>query len=476
MIIRIAVNECRIIWRDHRFRWAGGMLWLLAIVAMLVGFQIYGRRTAAIDAAHHEQRDQWLHRSMSNPHVAAHSGITLFRPLHPLAVLDNGVDDLVGTSIFLEPHRRSLFAQSAAERSSVVGQFAELTAAFTLQALVPLLIVLLTFPAFAAEREQGTLRYLLSAGVRPRDLVLGKALGLIAPVLLLTVPAMLIGLAALQARQALDLSRGALMVLGYLLSLSIFGGVGLLVSARARSTQGALIALLGLWLIGCFLLPRAAFALAQRVHPAPTAREFVAALQRIDEAEAGGFMQQRVAIERRLLAQHGVAKPTDLPVSTWGATLYEREISSTRRYNEQFARMFDAYERQQRLVDVISIAVPPLALRTVSMALAGTDTAHYRHFAEAAETYRYELIQTMNRIAMESRLFNSSPTLAGPPERAAFPGGQEMAYKRVGPFEYRQPGAWWALTRASTPAAALLAWCLGLGVFVTRASRDLRID
>jgi ABC-2 type transport system permease protein len=476
MILRIAANECRIIWRDHRFRWAGAMLWLLAIVAIMVGFQIHGRRTAALDAAQEEQRHQWLHRSMSNPHVAAHSGITLFRPLHPLAVLDNGVDDLVGTSLFLEPHRRSLLTQSAAERSSAVGQFAELTAAFTLQTLVPLLIVLLTFPAFAAEREQGTLRYLLSAGIRPRDLVFGKALGLIGPVLLLTVPAMLVGLAALQVRQHLDLSRATLMMLAYLMSLSVFGAAGLLVSAKARTTQSALIALLGLWLFGCFLLPRAAFALAERVHPAPTAREFVAALQRIDEADAGGFMQQRAAIERRLLAQYGVTKAIDLPVSTWGATLYEREISSTRRYNEQFSRLFDAYERQQRLIDLVAIAVPPLALRTVSMALAGTDTAHYRHFAEAAENYRYELIQTMNRIAMESRLFNSSPTLAGPPERAAFPEGQAMAYQRVGAFEYRQPGVSWVLTRISIPAAALLGWCLGLAVLLTRASRTLRID
>ena len=52
---------------------------------------------------------------------------------------------------------------------------------------VSLLIVLLTFGALAGERERGTLRQVLSLGVRPRDLVLGKALGL-APGDALTLP------------------------------------------------------------------------------------------------------------------------------------------------------------------------------------------------------------------------------------------------------------------------------------------------
>jgi ABC-2 type transport system permease protein len=476
MIGRIASHECRIIWRDHRFRWTAAMLAVLLVIAVAVSAQIFGRRSAATAAAQQAQREQWLHKSASNAHVAAHAGTTLFRPVHPLAVLDSGVDDVVGMSVFLEPHRRSPFLNASAEQSSAGAQFAELTAAFTLQTLVPLLVVLLTFPAFAAEREQGTLRHLLSLGVRPGDLALGKALGLTAPVLMLTIPAMIVGLLGLQARHPVDTSRGALLVLAYVVYVLLFIGLGLFVSGRSRTAQGALIALIGFWLIVSFFAPRAAFGLAQQLYPVPTAEELAAALERIDRAGNVGFLQQRATIERRLLAKYGVAKPTDLPVSTWGMTLYEREVESTERYNEEFARIFDTYERQQRFVDAVSIAVPPLALRTVSMALAGTDTAHYRHFAEAAEAYRYALVQAMNTVAIESRLYNSSPTLAEAPDQSAFPEGEAVAYERVGPFVYRTPSSQWALWNVGVPAGALLTWSVAIGLVLVWTVRSVPTD
>jgi ABC-2 type transport system permease protein len=156
-----------------------------------------------------------------------------------------------------------------------------------------------------------------------------------------------------------------------------------------------------LWLVLCLLAPRGAFLIAQRLHPAPTTAELAAAFERIDAAEGSmDFAQQRAAIERRLLAEYRVRTAAELPVSTWGVTLYEREVESTARYNAVFAQVFDAYARQQRVVDVISLVVPPLALRTLSMAVAGTDTAHYRHFAEAAESYRFAMVQAMNTVAV----------------------------------------------------------------------------
>jgi ABC-2 type transport system permease protein len=476
VVVRIARHECRTLWRDHRFRWVTGLLALLLLLAGAVSAQLVGRRGAAIAAAQQEQREQWLAKQVSNAHVAAHAGITVFRPLYPLAVLDSGVDDVVGQSVFLEPHRRSLFTHATAERSSIAPHFAELTLARTLQTLVPLLILLLTYPAFAAEREHGTLRLLLSLGVRPVALALGKALGLAAPVLLFTVPMMVVSVMALQARSDMDAVRGALLVVAYVIYFSVFVGLGLVLSARARTAPAALITLLGFWLVVSFLAPRGAFALAQRLHPVPTAEEFAAALEQIDRAGNVGFLQQRAAIERRLLTEHGVQRASDLPVSTWGMTLFEREVESTAQYNAQFARIHDAYDRQQRLVDLISIAAPPLALRTVSMALSGTDPAHYRHFAEAAEAYRYELVQAMNTVAIESRLYNASATLADAPERPAFPEGEAAAYARVGPFAYRMPDSAWVLARVAVPAGSLVGWAAAIWVALVWTVRRVRTD
>jgi ABC-2 type transport system permease protein len=472
---RIAATESRMLWRRGLFRWAGGVLLALLSISLLLALDNYHRRSVAAEFATGAQRDQWLHKHIVNPHVAAHAGTVLFRPLDSLTVLDSGVDPFLGTSVFLEAHRRSMLAHPSAQRVPAAGRFAELTAAITLQTLVPLLIVLLTTPAFAGEREHGTLRHLLSLGVSARAVLLGKAAGVTAPILGLVFPLMLMGVVAVSINAPLDALRAMLLAVAYVLYVFVWIGLGLGISVRSRSSHSALAAALALWIVGCFIVPRVAFAAVQRVAPAVTPQQFVEALE--DESgEGAGFLEQRKAIEERLLKEHGVSRPIDLPVSTWGMTLYEREVDSTKRYNEQFARLFDRYERQQRLVDVVSVFCPPLAVRTVSMALAATDVSHYRDFAEAAERYRYTLVQRMNQIAVESRLYNSSPTFANGPDRPVFPRGEEQAYASVGPFSYRPPGAAWALSRVAVPASALVLWSIAVAVLLWPSGRRINVD
>jgi ABC-2 type transport system permease protein len=446
MLLPAIRKECRSIWRDGRFRWTAAVLLLALALSTAIGLRLYRQRMQARDEAELAQREQWLHKTASNAHIAAHQGITLFRPLDPLAALDSGIDSYVGVSVYLEPHRRSLFANAALERAPRSGRFPELTVAIALQVVAPLLIILLTFPSFAAEREQGTLCHLLSLGVHPGRLAIAKAIGLTLPLFVILLPAILVGIRVLTPR-------ALLFVAAYGLYFAIFAALGILVSATSRTSQNALLVLIGLWVVTCFLIPRSAFAIASALATASPAIEAV-------EGEGGNFMQQRSAIERRLLAQYRVTSAVDLPVSTWGMTLYEREIESTERYNRQFARLFDSYARQQRIVDWLSFLSPPLAMKTLSMSLAGSDVAHYRDFAEAAERYRYDLVQRMNQLAVESRLYNSSPNLASLPDQPAFPQGERAAYASVPPFEYRAPAAGWAFRQAGLAAIALAAWLL----------------
>ncbi|MDT1893904.1 ABC transporter permease subunit, partial [Acinetobacter baumannii] len=61
---------------------------------------------------------------------------------------------------------------------SLLLRFGQLTPAFVLQVLAPLLLVFFGHAGVARERESGTLRILLAQGVRSRQLVLGKFLAL----------------------------------------------------------------------------------------------------------------------------------------------------------------------------------------------------------------------------------------------------------------------------------------------------------
>jgi ABC-2 type transport system permease protein len=82
------------------------------------------------------------------------------------------------------------------------------------------------------------------------------------------------------------------------------------------------------------------------------------------------------------------------------------------------------------------------------MALAGTDHAHHRHFATAAEHYRRTLVGTMNQEFVRSLLaFGARP-------------GDAATWATVADFAYRPPGVVWVLGRSAWALAVLASWLL----------------
>lgn len=97
-----------------------------------------------------------------------------------------GFDDYLGVAVYIEGHQQNPFSYRPAADTTGLQDFGTLTAATLLQGLLPLVIVLLACGAFAAEREQGTLRQLLSLGTPAWALFWGKAAGLAAGLAVLT--------------------------------------------------------------------------------------------------------------------------------------------------------------------------------------------------------------------------------------------------------------------------------------------------
>ncbi len=467
MITRIARKESVEMLRDGRFRWSAAILFVLLSASLLTGWRHYVIFSALRAEAERSQREQWLSKEVANAHVAAHAGTTVFRPYLPLFAVDKGLDAYLGSSVFLEAHRQNPFQHAPAEFATPLQRFGEVTAAVTLQLLVPLLIILLTYSAFAGEREAGTLRQILSLGISPRDLALGKAIGAMGPLIALLLSATLGGVIVLSLNtsselQKFSLPRLALMALSYLIYFVIFVCLGLIVSARARTAQRALVILLAFWFVTCLLLPRVAMTLAKQIHPTPTARQFVEEVERA-KREIPNFLERQAQVEKRLLAAYNIQNAKDLPISKWGMTLYEGEERETRLYNQQFQRLFDGYERQNRFYQYAALFAPSLALQALSMGLAGGDFNHHRHFAEAAEQYRFNLVQTMNQAAVNTRHYNTG--LSGRLKGPAFPTGERQTYEQVPPFQYTPPNWRWSVGRLKIAAAVLTFWLLmALGV------------
>ncbi|MBK6617618.1 MAG: ABC transporter permease subunit [Nitrosomonas sp.] len=272
----IARKELLELLRDARFWWTSGIILVLMLIALILGWQQMQRVDTERATARAVTYQQWLDQGDKNPHRAAHFGQYAFKPVSPLAFIDPGIDQFVGSTVWVEAHKQNEFNFRPARDATSLQRFGELTVAFGLQNLVPLVIVLLAFSAFTGERERGTLRQLLSIGVKPSQLLAGKGLAIMAVIGALLLPVALLGFIALgfagdqHASLANLVVRGAWMVLGYALYLTGFIALALGASAALSSSRQALIVLLTFWVVNGFVAPRAMTDLARMVSPTST--------------------------------------------------------------------------------------------------------------------------------------------------------------------------------------------------------------
>jgi ABC-2 type transport system permease protein len=230
----------------------------------------------------------------------------------------------------------------------------------------------------------------------------------------------------------------------YLAHTLIWVGLGLVVSARARSQGAALVVLLALWFANAFVMPPVAMAIAKWREPAPSAIEFAAGIA--EEKASWPSWDERVdAVMERFLA--GEFESTTAPANVEVVALVESEADETALYDRRFAELFERYARQARMYERLGAVAPTLAARALSMSLAGTDEAHDRAFAAAASRYRAQMLTTLNSELAGSGRFNTFD----------YTRGRDL-WEKVPPFDYDVPGAEWAIAQRAWSVAVLAAW------------------
>ena len=440
--------------RDGRFRWCSILVGALLLISLGHGWVQAREAQQELAAAQATAREHWESQGEKNPHSAAHYGIYAFKPRLALSFVDEGVDPYAGTSVWLEAHRQNDFLLRPAQDATAAQRVGALTAAQVLQHLVPLLIILLTFGALAGERERGTLRQLLSTGIGRRELAVGKSLGIAGALALLLVPAAIVGAAALVVGSpgpaSSPLARGTVLAGVYLAYFAAFLALSLAVSAWARSSRTALVILLGVWVVNGLVAPRVAVDLSKWLHPTPSAIEFARTMER---DLANGIEEiprpDRAALTERLLTQYGVERVEDLPINDLGIYFDESEEFGNRIFDRNYGALWDTFERQGAVHETLAVAAPLLAVRTLSMGLAGTDVEQHRHFATAAEAYRRDMMRRLNNdLAENSR--SGDVYLAGP-----------ELWEDVPPLQYDAPTLGWVLGNRILSLAVLGIWLAG---------------
>ena len=329
------------------------------------------------------------------------------------------------------------------------GQF---DVAFVILFLYPLLIFAVSFDLTATERDQGTLRMVLSQPVTLRDCVAGKmivrALTLLVPVLLIPIAA-----AALTSRVDGDFwIRAALWSIATIVYGAVWHGIALVVNARGLGAPANALTLAGTWLLFAVVGPSCVNLLIAVKYPMPSRVEAaVQARAATEEATVQGSRQ---------LGQFLQDHPTSGNVGREGMRQFA--LLQSQRDRQVAARLeavegtFNAQlEKQRRLASWLSVLSPTMVAQGVFLDIAGTSTIRFDRFRAEASSF-----QRQWRAYFEPRVLDAA-TLT-PAEYAGAPS-----------FVYLDESAAPAARRIAMPIIAMAA--IAIVLLVSRLPRLSRI-
>ncbi len=441
MITSIARKEFAEIVRDGRFKWTAAIMVLLLITAMMTGYQKYSASIRIQQAAQTGTNEQWLDQGDKNPHSAAHYGNYAFKPAGPLSYFDNGISNYTGTAVFMEAHKQNFAIGRPASDQSAIARFGDLSGATILQLLLPLFIIFLGFTAFSGERESGTLRQVMSMGVTNQQLLWGKALGIGVAVIIVVVPCVLIGALALSMAESIDHAEGVgtrlgLLSAAYLMYAGIFLFLTLAVSAWTKHARTTLMILVGFWAFTGFLAPKAASEISKFTEPTPAFGKWMADMRAHQIRGFDGVppFVKFAQYTKELFKEYGVTSVGELPMYFVAVRLQKLEEYDYPVFDQHYSMIRDSYAAQRRVQDKVGIAAPTLPLRSISMALSGTDLIQHVKFMTDAETYRRNMVVKMNDYLSKASVHLNETYSSSNYMRA-----DEEVFAIVPPFEFEPP-------------------------------------
>ncbi|WP_313533360.1 ABC transporter permease [Sphingobacterium athyrii] len=453
-----------------------GIIVALLVYAAISGATIYKQQTESRLQYQKQVRENWEKMPDKHPHRMAHYGYLVFRTKHPLSFFDFGMESYTGNAVFLEAHRQNTFNFSEAGFSTGMLRFGEISMSMVLQLLLPLVVFFIGFNTVATDRENGTLKILLSQGVSWKEIIVGKAAGLLGislSILVLAIVILVIGCITLSPETpGVDaLGRAGWLSLFYGMYFAIISVIPVLISAVSKTAKVSLISLIAIWLLSAVIFPRTTQALGNMLYPSPAIAEFQAAVEK-DLIKTGDSHNPDdpyyKALKDSILRVYNVSSIEQLPFNYSGFQMKEGERISSELYNQHLERLLQTYEKQNALARISTFLNPMAAVRNISMAISGTDFNAYTGFQRQAETYRYRLAQHMNELQIK---LISNKKLSDHDKPYSI---SHNHWKSFPDFKYKFADLHKLMKQEAFSLMALLGWIVLLGLLIVILSKRLK--
>ncbi|MBF4464157.1 DUF3526 domain-containing protein [Flavobacterium sp. LC2016-12] len=448
----------------------------LLLFAALSGWKNYNSQNETSEKYQHQSREDWLSNPDKNPHRMAHYGNFAFRKSTSLSVFEFGMEPFFGNAIFLEAHKQNTANFSEAGFSNSIMRFGEISIAMVFQVLLPLLIFFLGFNSVASERENGTLKLLLSQGISWKQLLFGKILGVASVIMILFIPAVLVLILVWMLLQNFTISTDEtikllLFILFHFLYLLFFCAIAVLISALSKTSKKALISLIGIWLLFTIILPRTTQAVGAYIFEAPSKVQFNSNIEK-DILKQGDSHNPNdphyKAIKDSLFRAYKVDSVQKLPFNYSGFIMTEGEKISSKIYNQHLEDLLQIYERQNSFSKAVSFLNPYIAMKNLSMGLSNTDYDSYIDFQKQAENYRYNMAQKMNALQIKY-ISNKKPEPTDKPLTI-----DKDHWADIDSFHYDPKGILAVLKTEILSIISLILWIILLFIFLKIAAKNLK--
>jgi ABC-type transport system involved in multi-copper enzyme maturation permease subunit len=220
----------------------------------------------------------------------------LYRQPNPLLFLSEGGEKFRPSGYRLKP-KGGIEAEPASPRNFKMPVVPDLDWSFLIKIIFSLYVVLLSFGAISGEKEQGTLRLILSNSIGRVKVLVAKycaiLLSALIPLLLgALISLIIIGLSVPQILSLNGLSRILVMLVLAVVYLSIFALISLLFSSLIHRSSLVLLLLLAFWVLFTVFIPNISGILSEKITDIPSEYQMAKRVGELTEKELWSRIEQ----------------------------------------------------------------------------------------------------------------------------------------------------------------------------------------
>ncbi len=314
-------------------------------------------------------------------------------PTAPLAPLAIGQSDMYPDTYRITTKSRVEFMYDSEIENPwnlLTGRF---DVAFVITYLLPLLVLAWSYNLVAAEREQGTLRMLLSQPVGLGTVVAAKVLVRSAVLLLwaVAIPVATIALLRPEARGPAGVTALACFA-GLTAAYALFWfALAVIVDGFSRSSALSALALVSAWVVLALVLPVTINLIAAAISPAPSRAE-LATQTRVITIENLDQLSGKFRADYRYVSNPDLLLPKDGRFEV--PDRLRAFFLAGQRLDQRIGQALDAFDaslaRQQAIVDRLGLLSPAILAHEGLAAIAGNGTKRYQRFHHQVTAFHEE--------------------------------------------------------------------------------------